>query len=79
MTSTRHFNAEIWDNAAFFICPVLVTHIFREFSDCCPACIASGNFILEFPSIRAPPNLSALVCGTVGQLVQQWLQYISSE
>jgi len=32
MTSTRHFNVEICDNAAFFICPVLLTHIWRIFS-----------------------------------------------
>ena len=47
----------------FFICPVLLTHIFREclvtqLTDLCgPVCIAWGNFILEFPSMRTPPNL----------------------
>jgi len=35
MTCTRHFNAEIWDNVAFVICPVLLTHIMANFLGPC--------------------------------------------
>jgi len=41
---------------------VTYSYFSRMFSDlCCPACIASGNFILEFHSMRAPPNQIALI------------------
>jgi len=35
LQSTCHFNAEIWDNAACFICPVLLTHILANFLGPC--------------------------------------------